>query len=83
MPKLTASLRQQILELVAGGKKQAAVARRFGVSESTVSKLVKGTYSMPRDHEETYHNHAAANAERCPGCGGKVYEWPCLECLIS
>jgi hypothetical protein len=27
-------------------------------------------------------DYVATNLRRCPGCGGMVYQWPCLTCEI-
>ena len=40
MPSLTQAHRDQIVGMLLVGEKQAALARRFGVSQSTVSRLV-------------------------------------------
>ena len=27
-------------------------------------------------------DYVATNLRRCPGCGGMVYQWPCLTCRV-
>jgi hypothetical protein len=35
---------------------------------------------LPEDDQPP--EYLAANLRRCPGCGGMVYQWPCLACRI-
>ncbi len=55
------------------------VARRSGVSESTVRKIWEGTISRP----QAVVLERLAKPRRCRDCGALCCEWPCVLCSIE
>ncbi|MCA9232146.1 MAG: helix-turn-helix transcriptional regulator [Planctomycetales bacterium] len=72
--------------LVEGQLLQRQIARRTGVSRTTISNIANGRRGLwgretPCGDAETHHLAIEAKAERCPGCGGLVY-MPCVLCAV-
>lgn len=77
--------RQLVLRLFARGHTLRTIARRAGVSLSTVIRLTRVSGRRPTQAllaDDPPPGYDPALLRRCPGCGGRVYVWPCLLCLI-
>jgi hypothetical protein len=64
------------------GFSQRRIARRIQISPLTVYRIVHGQWH-PVNEREDPHWEQKLRAERCPGCGGLVYQWPCLACELT
>jgi hypothetical protein len=85
MPTLSPLARQLVLRLYSRGMTLRTIARRTGVSLSTVVRLTRASGRRPREMvlpDDPPPSYDPTLLRRCPGCGGRVYVWPCLLCLI-
>jgi hypothetical protein len=67
--------------LAAGRLSQRQIARRLGLSRGSVALIAQGAwagYSAPLHADE---EQPTRPAQRCPGCGGRVY-LPCRLCAV-
>ena len=76
-PEIADSIR----ELYELGWSQRRIAKRFEVSTTTVYRIVHDRWH-PVDQQDDPFWELKLRAERCPGCGGLVYEWPCRACEV-
>lgn len=77
--------RQLVLRLYARGHSLRTIAKRAGISVSTVVRLTRSAGRRPAQAllpDDPPPGYDPALLRRCPGCGGRVYVWPCLLCLI-
>lgn len=52
----------------------AAISRVMRLSYTTVHEIASGKY-------RTESAELRARSERCPGCGGLIYQTPCVLCM--
>jgi len=70
---LAPAKRRQIVAAHLSGFNMRTIAQLVGVSQGTVQRALNGHFGRGwRDKRK---------ADRCPGCGGLVYLWPCMECV--
>ena len=50
--------------------------------ENRLPQLTEGPFPVDLPEDDAPPNYVAANLRRCPGCGGMVYQWPCLTCRL-
>ncbi len=76
MPTLRVSIRKQRQIVLAhkSGKSDEQVAALMGVTPPTVARVLVGHFFWEKKKRNNY--------EPCPGCGGRVNVWPCLECTL-
>jgi hypothetical protein len=58
--------------------------RRLSLA-ATVDLLFRAACDFVEDdlpEDDAPPDYIAANLRRCPGCGGMVYQWPCLTCQL-
>lgn len=55
------------------GKSDEEVAALIGETAPTVARVLVGHFFWETKNRNGH--------DRCPGCGGLVNIWPCLECL--
>jgi IS30 family transposase len=79
--RLTADEKTRIRELAKVGMPQHAIAKLFGRAESTIHNAIHG--KKQHTSRDLDPNAMRSLAERCPGCGGMVYVWPCLYCMSA
>jgi hypothetical protein len=85
MRTLSPHTRQLVLRLYSRGLALRTIAKRAGISLSTVFRLTRASGRRPREmvfSDDPPPGYDPALLRRCPGCGGRVYVWPCLLCLI-
>lgn len=68
------------------------IARRTGLAVATILRIASdrklrrrklellSELDLPED--DAPPEYVAARLRRCPGCGGMVYQWPCLACQL-
>jgi hypothetical protein len=78
--------------MLRAGIRQAEIARRLDLAVGTISRIASvrrlrrlklhllAADELPEDDPPP--DYVAANLRRCPGCGGLVYQWPCLACRL-
>ncbi len=83
---------QSIRRLLRASVRHAEIARRFDLAVGTISRIASvrrlrraklhllTENELPEDDPPP--DYLAANLRRCPGCGGLVYQWPCLACRL-
>lgn len=52
---------------------------------ATVDMLIRAACDFVEEdlpEDDAPPDYIAANLRRCPGCGGMVYQWPCLTCEL-
>lgn len=83
MPHVVPETAEFILKLHRAGWPARHIARRVGVSDMTVRRVVRGVWKPPPvalcEDDDPFREFRLL-ARRCPGCGGLVYQWPCLTC---
>ena len=81
--RLTVSpeIAESIRELHELGWSQRRIAKRHEVSTTTVHRIVRDHWHPVEEHDDPFWE-LKLRAERCPGCGGLVYDWPCRACEI-
>jgi CENP-B N-terminal DNA-binding domain len=79
---VTPEIAQSVRKYQEQGFSQREIARRFNISLLTVHRILRGQWH-PVDEREDPHWEEKLRAERCPGCGGLVYQWPCLACELQ
>ncbi len=91
---ITPELVELIRRLLALGWSQRLIARQTRASFATVSRIATGKWkpcpqTRPGIAVETLRCSESEeqallelSATRCPGCGGRVYRWPCLLCEV-
>ena len=68
---------RQVIELLAAGESVSQTSRLAHVGYEAVKEIAAGTRSAVGP--QSYH----PSADRCPGCGRKIYVWPCLGCMVT
>lgn len=85
MRAVTSATRHLVLRLLNDGFSQQEVKARTGLSLSTISRInqnqVKPRKIQPLS--DTPPGYDPRKIRRCPGCGSKVYLWPCLACQLQ
>jgi len=83
---------KSIRRLLRAGIRHAEIARRFDLAVGTIARIASERRlrrrklhlltesDLPEDDQPP--DYLAANLRRCPGCGGMVYQWPCLVCRL-
>jgi len=86
-------LRDEIIRM-----RRAVRARQLGLGDDIVEEGPDDIDSASQGRPTTEQRDLAAarrprweresdplrdRAERCPGCGGNVYRWPCLACSMT
>jgi hypothetical protein len=83
---------QSIRRLLRASVRHAEIARRFNLAVGTISRIASvrrlrrlklhllSEDELPEDDPPP--DYRAARLRRCPGCGGMVYQWPCLTCRL-
>src|SRR4051812_14332807 len=56
------------------------VARVLRISPATVSRIARGSRTLPPTQAEDPWADVRDKAQRCGGCGALAYVWPCLTC---
>jgi hypothetical protein len=77
--------RQLVLRLYARGHSLRTIAKQAGISVSTVVRLTRSASRRPAQAllpDDPPPGYDPALLRRCPGCGGRIYVWPCLLCLV-
>jgi len=70
------SKRRALIALLSDGRLSLGrIARRLGVSKSTVS-----LYANRKLRQEDFAHRRLRVARLCPDCRGRVFLWPCLAC---
>jgi hypothetical protein len=81
-----------IRRLLRASIRHAEIARRFDLAVGTIARIASERRlrrrklhlliesDLPEDDQPP--DYLAANLRRCPGCGGMVYQWPCLVCRL-
>lgn len=75
----------RVRELLAENIPRNAIAAKVELPVETVNDIAAGRAKPSRiivDPDDPQHE-AALNSQRCPGCGGMIYRWPCLGCQIA
>lgn len=75
----------RVRELLAENLPPNDIATRVALPVETVNDIAAGRAKPSRiivDRDDPQHE-AVVNSQRCPGCGGMVYRWPCLGCQIA
>ncbi|BBO35507.1 helix-turn-helix domain-containing protein [Lacipirellula parvula] len=70
--------------LDAGGMSHRAIARKVGVSRTTVAEMARGRrgdFGRGPEERRAPIRHATSIPVRCPTCGGLVYA-PCRLCEV-
>ena len=92
MPTLDLPTLKSIRRLLRAGVRHAEIARRFDLAVGTISRVASERKlrrrklhlltdaDLPEDDQPP--EYLAANLRRCQGCGGMVYQWPCLACRL-
>jgi uncharacterized protein YerC len=85
MRPISLAQRHTILRLLTDGYHHQEVSRLTGVSLATIARINKKQVKprkmqLPDDAPPGYD---VRRIRRCPGCGNKVYLWPCLECRLK
>lgn len=73
MASLSPFKRHWILNLIERGTSIEETATKMAVLPITVQRVVAGHLGREARRREK-------PCDRCPGCGGLVNVWPCLEC---
>src|SRR5262245_49428619 len=71
--------------LLAAGLNHSQVSRRTGLSRRTIARIAaqgrrKLVAADISDEQPAGFDQECLN--RCRGCGGRIYLWPCLRCEI-
>ena len=74
-------LAESIRSLDAQGWSQRKIANYHNLSTTTVFRILHGQWH-PVDEREDPLWELKLRAERCSGCGGLVYDWPCRVCEV-
>ncbi len=81
-----------IRRMLRAGVRHAEIARRLDLAVGTISRIASvrrlrrlklhllAEDELPEDDQPP--EYLAANLRRCLGCGGMVYQWPCLACRM-
>ena len=72
---------QSVRELNELGWSQRKIADRLNISPTTAHRIIHGVWH-PDDIQDDPFWELKLQAERCPGCGGLVYDFPCRTCEI-
>lgn len=75
----------RVRELLEEEQPPAGIALLLGLPLATIEGIAAGRIQPSRlliEHDDPQRD-AMARAERCPGCGGMVYLWPCLACQLA
>lgn len=85
MRLLSPSLRHAVRRLLNDGYTQYETAQRTGVSLSTVVRINQKQIKPYKTQvlEDSPPGYDPQKIRRCPGCGHKVYLWPCLSCRLA
>jgi hypothetical protein len=93
MPRLTLPELQSIRRLLRAGMRHFEIARQLDLGVGTISrvaadrKLRRRRLALLREQDlpddDPPPAYVAANLRRCSGCGGMVYQWPCLLCRLQ
>lgn len=67
-------------KLAALGWSRRLIARATGLDRTTIDRILGGPGPPDEEPDDDPLAAAKARATRCPGCGGLVYQWPCLTC---
>jgi len=81
MDRITPQTAQAIRRLLDAGWRQCEIARELALSPVTVCRIANGT-RRACDIEDDPFAELKLAAQRCPGCGGLVYQWPCRTCAL-
>lgn len=82
MLRVTHETAALVRRLLASGWPQRHIARQLQLSHTTVSRIATGKWAPEQVTEDDPDAILRARAKRCPGCGGRVYHWPCLCCQL-
>ncbi|MEX2175754.1 MAG: hypothetical protein WD872_15425 [Pirellulaceae bacterium] len=85
LPELTA-----IRRLLREGVRHIEIARRLDLAVGTISRIASDRQLRHRrdlseadlPDDDPPPDYVAGNLRRCPTCGGMVYRWPCLTCVL-
>ena len=72
--------------LLASGLSHLQISRRMGVSRRTVARIAAAPRRKLVAADISDEHPAGFDPEcmnRCRGCGGRIYLWPCLRCEIG
>jgi hypothetical protein len=94
MSRITHAQLRTVQYLLAERWRHTQIARETGLSVWTISQIATSrrfedyaipTEELPADElpaDDGPPDFEAGNMRRCPGCGGMVYQWPCLTCEL-
>jgi hypothetical protein len=81
-----------IRRLLSQGVRHVEIARRFDLAVGTIARIssdrklrrrklaLLSEADLPEDDPPP--DYQSQRLHRCPGCGGMVYQWPCLTCQL-
>ncbi len=92
MSQITLPELQLIRRLLKAHVRHTEIARRLKLGVGTVIRVATNRRLRRRKldllapeelpEDDVPPEYIAANLRRCPGCGGMVYQWPCLACRL-
>lgn len=78
---------ERVRSLLSGGLTLSQVARRTGLSRTTVFKILtrrwRPALTAADIHDDRPPGFEQRNLARCPGCRALVYLWPCMRCDLQ
>ena len=92
MPRLSHLDLRTIRRLLSQGVRHVEIARRFDLAVGTIARIssdrklrrrkleLLAEADLPEDDPPP--DYESRRMHRCPGCGGMVYQWPCLTCQL-
>src|SRR5512138_3839320 len=78
--------KERVRMLLAAGLSHQQISRRMGVSRRTVARIAAAGRRQLVAADISDERPAGFDQEclnRCRGCGGRIYLWPCLRCEIG
>lgn len=84
-PAVSRRLFLRVRELLESEQSQTSIANLLALPLATIAGIAAGRIQPSRliiEHDDPQRD-AMSRAERCPGCGGMVYLWPCLACQLA
>ena len=74
---------ERVRKLLAQGVIQKRIAVLAGVSITTVRRVAARLRAAPDHAQPDFDQWVRSRARRCPGCGARVYIWPCVYCQVE
>ena len=68
-------------DLAAAGWSLRRISRRLQLNRKTLQRVLSGPLRLAEIEDDPFFE-IRQRARRCRGCGGLVYQWPCLACQL-